>query len=175
MNRRGKQILTNCEDGVTCSSYRWTKMHVITLKEARAISTRMWAVDCQRVIVCQWAEQPTRWLGCFVKKPKQNNQWEPGRSSESTVTCRSAHWGCWQHNVQMTDDTNAFEGSPGRDETHSLCACLPDGGAGLQADPEHRRLQLQRHEQPAGGEVCPQWGQCSYSLLNFSFYLILFC
>lgn len=33
------------------------------------ISTRMWAVDCQRVIVCQWAEQSTRWLGVKKKTP----------------------------------------------------------------------------------------------------------
>lgn len=39
------------------------------------------------------------------------------------------------------------------------CCFPPDCGAGLQADPEHRGLQLQRDERPAGREVCPQWGE----------------
>lgn len=50
--------------------------------------------------------------------------------------------------------------------THWLCpCCLADGGAGLPADPEHRGLQLQHHEQPSGGEVCPQRGWCPLLVL----------
>lgn len=46
-----------------------------------------------------------------------------------------------------------------------VCVCPPDSRAGLQADPEHCWLQLQRDEQPAWGEVYPQRGKMGSRLL----------